>query len=250
MKNNLTILGLLVIAFGFSHCKQGSDSTQSTSLMDLGSAESDTEMNLDSGAYYGIDISHFQGDLLEELSVKDSLHFVICKATGGISYLDPDFHKNWEVVKSKGLIRGAYHFYYFVDDPIKQADHFISTVGVITKGDIAPIVDVEQGGLAPSISTEQMQRDLKVFLDYVESKLGRKPIIYTDTSFADQYLTDAEFAKYKLWLAEYTKDDPRIPVTWKTKGYFVWQKSESYALDCTTSDLDVFFGELNDLVKE
>ena len=61
---------------------------------------------------YGIDVSDFQGDEVDFLDKqKDSLSFVICKATEGITYTDPEFQNNWKTIPEKGFIRGAYHFY-------------------------------------------------------------------------------------------------------------------------------------------
>ena len=61
---------------------------------------------------YGIDISMYQGKEVGEIHKKnDSLGFIICKATEGITYTDPDFSYNWKNIKEKSFIRGAYHFY-------------------------------------------------------------------------------------------------------------------------------------------
>jgi lysozyme len=70
---------------------------------------------------YGIDISHHQNNEIDYISkTLDSLSFVICKATEGVTYTDPLFSKNWKTIKARGFIRGAYHFYRSDDDPIAQ----------------------------------------------------------------------------------------------------------------------------------
>jgi lysozyme len=59
----------------------------------------------------GIDISKFQGNEINQLNKQtDQLTFIICKATEGITYTDPDFKTNWPMIQSKGYVRGAYHF--------------------------------------------------------------------------------------------------------------------------------------------
>lgn len=199
--------------------------------------------------FYGIDISHYQGDVLNRMKTTDSLHFVITKATEGDSYIDPDFRKNWREIKDKGLIRGAYHFYRFNDDPNKQAEHFISQINDIEYSDIAPIVDVEAGSISASISKQKMHQDILSFIKQVESSLNRTPIIYTNTAFANEYLNNPDFANYELWLAEYTDGQPKVPETWKDKGYLIWQNSQSYNDFTITTDFDVFRGRLNELLR-
>lgn len=200
--------------------------------------------------HYGMDISHFQGDLIEKLSTTDSISFVICKATQGDYFIDPDFHTNWTDIKETGRIRGTYHFYMCADNPITQADHFVSVVEKIEDTDIAPVLDIEQGSMTPNVSSDQMEKDILVFLKAVEQKLSRKPILYTDYAFAQEYLTNPVFATYDLWLADYTTaKTPLIPDTWKTKGYKIWQKSASYHTESETADLDFYKGSLTNLVR-
>lgn len=240
-------------------CDCREESASQSSLMELGSEAEGVQQEPASvvqranhekaATYYGIDISHYQGDLVDRIQKKDTLHFVVCKATQGVTYTDPDFRSNWKAIKSEGLIRGAYHFYMFADDPAEQADHFIESIEDIETSDIAPVVDVEEGGLAKSINAGKMQSDLKAFLKLLESKFNRKPIIYCDPSFANRYLNDSFFGDYPLWLADYTKGQPRVPNAWKSKGYLIWQKSGSYTTLSATVDLDVFHGKLKDLIQ-
>ena len=132
---------------------------------------------------YGIDISKYQGDEIDFLSKKaDSLSFVICKATEGITYTDPDFKHNWNMISEKKFIRGAYHFYRSNDDPKAQAENFIQALATIEKTDLPPIIDFEEGGIDQTQSVEQIQATLLVFIAAVEKSLNRKVIIYTDVN--------------------------------------------------------------------
>ncbi len=201
--------------------------------------------------HFGLDISHFQGDVMNYLDNKDSLTFVICKATQGITYLDPDFRTNWNAIEEKGFIRGTYHFYMFSDDPVKQAQHFAAYISDITDRDIAPIVDVEQAGLIKGISPATVQRQLTTFLKALEQRVQRRPIIYTDFGFAQQYLNDSGFQEYDLWLAEYTRaKKPLVPATWRSKGYKIWQRSDTYHAFSETIDLDVYTGPIRNLIEQ
>lgn len=204
---------------------------------------------------YGIDISHYQGDLISTLNSSSKLRFIISKATQGITYQDPMFQKNWQEIKQRGFVRGAYHFYMADDDASKQVENFYNTVGYLDKSDMTPIVDIEGASLSgDSANIEIMQRDFLSFLNTFELKLERKPMIYTNYTFAQKYLLDPKFAEYDLWLAEYSgAEQPKVPDTWKTKGYKIWQKSESHILshtkDLVETDFDEYIGLMQDLVK-
>jgi lysozyme len=216
------------------------------------------------GKYYGIDISHYQGDEAKELGPEDSLTFVICKATQGVDKFDNDFETNINTIKAKGYIYGAYHFYETNKDPAAQATHFWNTL-VSKNGvpEIAPIVDIEAGSIPNGMRVDivQMRKYLNVFLKKLDTLSGRRPLIYTARAFADNYLFRSHidtinFANYDLWLAEYTEQSkPTIPHTWqgKSKGigydYKIWQKSQSHTIRSKPNDFDVYYGTLSDLKK-
>lgn len=200
--------------------------------------------------HHGIDISHYQGDILKELKPTDSIRFLICKATQGMSYVDPFFRTNWHEIQAMGVIRGAYHFFVCDDDPLAQATHFVNSIEGLQSTDLAPVLDVEQGSMSPKTDVKKIEDNVLVFLKEVERRTNRKPILYTGYAFGQQYLKNPVFADYELWLAEYSKaDEPKIPTTWQKKGYKIWQRSESYTLEHEKTDLDVFYGKLEDLVK-
>lgn len=205
------------------------------------------EKNRIQNPIYGIDISHYQGKLVNELTQAEKLNFIICKATQGVTFTDPDFLFNWRNIKRQGYIRGAYHFYMAGDTPEDQAAHFINTVKLQSR-DIAPVVDIEEASLAEAYSPTSMTNDILKFLSILESHYNRTPIIYTNYLFAQQYLSDSVFGNYPLWIADYvSKDQPQIPSAWKEKGYTFWQRSESYKIDSEESDFDFFNGSINEL---
>ncbi len=202
--------------------------------------------------HYGIDVSKWNGDIVAEIDQLDNLTFVICKATQGIEYVDPRFKDNWKMIASKHLIRGAYHFYDANEDAIDQAQHFAETIGNPGKKTIAPILDIEPASFPNGITVDAMdlQVDLLLFLKHVERLTKRKPIVYTDPSFANEYLRNKKFASYPLWIADYTRsDNPTIPETWKKHGFKFWQKSDSHKLGSKQVDFDVFNGHLEDIWK-
>lgn len=205
----------------------------------------------------GIDISHYQGDFVTDLASHKTLDFVISKATQGLTYVDAKFKSNWKALKQEGYIRGAYHFYDANDNAQQQALHFINTVGDISAGDIAPIVDIEGVSLSKlDASTDKqkiaiIEKGLFQLLADLQLHYGRKPIVYTNYTFAQKYLLNTKFSDYPLWLAEYTSEkQPKIPNAWKEKGFKIWQKSDTYKLDSIELDYDVFYGTRRQLINE
>ena len=201
---------------------------------------------------YGIDISKWSGDLLNEGSLPNDLNFIIVKATQGLSYIDPMFAKNWQKVPELNLTRGAYHFYVAGVDPIKQAKHFWKQISDLKINDIAPIVDIESDSLKPSerlIDSVNIQVELLIFLDQLEKLSQRKPIVYSSLSFANKHITHKSFSNYALWIADYTdRPTPRLPNAWINSDYTIWQKSNSYSIGSKKIDFDVYknFSQLTD----
>jgi lysozyme len=191
----------------------------------------------------GLDISKYQGNLLKDLSQLDNLHFVICKASQGITLVDAEFKYNWQRLQQLKLVRGAYHFFVGNDDPVQQAQHFLKTVGALAKNDIPLIIDIEEGSLTGAVSKNKLQNDLLRCLQYLHQNSGRKPVIYTDLSFANTYLQQPALAEYPLWLAEYSRRPvPVLPENWKEKGIVFWQKNDTLTIHSRKTDFDVFVG--------
>lgn len=197
---------------------------------------------------YGIDISKYNANIVDEINHLDKLTFIICKATEGKDYIDPTFFSNWKSLKNKNIIRGTYHFYIGSDDPIKQAQHFLNIVKKWESTDITPIIDIESQSIRNDDNLKIIQENILKFLNHIEIETSRIPMIYTNRNFANMYLTNKAFSKYPLWLAEYTsKKYPIIPATWKNTGFKIWQKSDNYHYKSSIDDFDVFYGEKSDL---
>ncbi|PXY42404.1 hypothetical protein DMB65_04020 [Flavobacterium cheongpyeongense] len=204
---------------------------------------------------YGLDISHYQGDLITALNKKkDSLYFVICKATEGTSYIDPTYEANCNILKEKHVVRGAYHFYLCEYDPIAQAQHFAKVVmdnQFLNISHLPPVMDIENSSMDTNCGDlKTAQNNILLFLKEVEKITGRIPMIYTNKSTGDKYLNTSDFAKYPLWIAAYTKDltTSYIPSAWDNK-WMIWQRSDSYSYQETNFDYDIFNGNRLELRK-
>ena len=196
---------------------------------------------------HGIDISHYQGDIdwgqLTQSRLTDfPIEFVFMKATEGGDHGDDTFARNFSEAGKHGFIRGAYHFFSPATDPLKQADFFIRTVK-LAPGDLPPVLDVEVTGKKKK---EELQGNIKRWLDRIEAHYGVKPILYTSYKFKTRYLSDSIFDTYPYWIAHYYVDS----VKYEGKWHF-WQHTDVGSVPGIEEnvDLNVFNGTLEELKK-
>ena len=195
---------------------------------------------------HGIDVSHFQGTIDWSAVAGDQIHFAIVKATGGETYTDPQFHNNWHGTRTAGLVRGAYHFFYAEDDPVKQAEHFVQTVGELKSRDLPAFLDVE---ILDGVAPQKLAERVLIWLETVHKQTGKRPVIYSDMYFARQYLDHPDLAEYPLWIAEYSDELSPLPKVWQSRGWHFWQHSQSGRVAGIEGnvDLDVYQGGLDAL---
>lgn len=189
---------------------------------------------------HGIDVSKYQKTigwrLVKEMEVDGiRLEFVFMKATEGLSGVDKQFSRNWEMAEKHDITRGAYHFFIPGKSGKLQAENFIKTVR-LKKGDLPPVLDVEQ---TYGVSKENLQKQVAEWIAIVEKKYKVKPIIYTNASFYETLLA-GKFDAYPLWVAHYLrKEKPRVDRKWD-----FWQHSETGRVNGIDAyvDFNVFNG--------
>ena len=191
----------------------------------------------------GIDVSKWQSNVNWQSVKEAGIAFAFARATYGNTEVDSEFKTNWQGMKEAGIIRGPYHFFVAADDPTAQANLFINTVGSLDSDDLPPVLDVE----ADSGTCSTLVTGVQTWLDVVEQKLGRRPIIYTAPSYWNEYMTGG-FGSYPLWVAEYGVSAPKSVNGWD--AWTFWQYSESGNVGgLNPADLDYFNGSLEDLLK-
>lgn len=195
----------------------------------------------ESYSIHGIDVSKYQSIIAWEevkaMNVRNiQLGFAFIKATEGIGNTDPQFKRNWKKTKENSIIRGAYHFFIASKDGRMQAENFIDKVQ-LEPGDMPPVLDTEQ---LNGVSSVQLKKELKKWLEIVENHYGVKPIIYTNVDFYNRNL-GSEFDNYPLWAAHYYQtEQPRIQ-----RGWVFWQHSDEGRVNGIVSkvDFNVFSGD-------
>jgi lysozyme len=180
----------------------------------------------------GIDVSYDQGDIDWGKVMQTDVGFVYLKATDGITYTDPTFHRHMSVLdKQETLLYGAYHFFEAEDDPEKQAENFIQQTSDYSL-QLSPMVDVE---VTKDQDPAEIQRRLKIFSDNIEAATGCLPVIYSYRSFWDLDIGPS-FDHHVFWLADYaTKMDAPASV----KKLILWQYSETGTVNGISSPVDL-----------
>lgn len=203
----------------------------------------------------GIDISHFTGSINWN-TLGSEVSFVYAKASQGSQFKDPTFSSNFANLAKAVIIRGGYHFLTFQNTAQDQANNFLSCgVDYSQHNILPPVLDIEwqvPSTLNPYILNNRQQCIALIadWLQTVEAKTGRLPMIYTNASFWQQYLNNPPgFEKYLVWQAAYSSSRPaNIP---NLAPYTFWQNGENGRLASISTGVDtnIFYGSLDDLKK-
>ncbi|WP_431929076.1 glycoside hydrolase family 25 protein [Nonomuraea jabiensis] len=169
---------------------------------------------------YGLDISNYEP--LYDWHASPA-KFGIIKATEGTAFRDASFARHWRELGKKGIVRGAYHYGHPRNNPIAEAEHFLSVVNSqpAEAGDLL-VLDLET---ADGRSVAEVNAWAKTWLSYVKDKTGITPMFYSGWNFANKY--GKGLAEYPLWVAHYSKAKGAItpPADWKS--WTIHQYSES-----------------------
>lgn len=162
---------------------------------------------------YGVDVSNWQGSYAWP---KSGLAFGFAKATEGLTYTDVQFARNWSQMKTRGLVRGAYHFGHPGNSATSEADHFLSVVRGkgLAVGDLLALDLETTDGRSPA----QVAAWAKAWCQRVQAQAGVRPIVYTYLSYAQGGYC-AGLGGYPLWVAapSYSAGHPPMPAgPWKS----------------------------------
>jgi lysozyme len=185
-------------------------------------------------AIFGIDVSHHnqkncQCDIDWARVARAQVTFVVAKATEGIRFRDPHFKGHWEeLARVPEIYRGAYHFMSADDDPVEQANYFLATLGPLRAVDMPPVLDLEwdvvvrstrkwakrDGDYWSQLSPDEILDRVLKWLDVVEKRTGRIPMIYTSRAWwAGRIKSDAKLAllkRYPIWLSAMEEKDLQV----------------------------------------
>jgi GH25 family lysozyme M1 (1,4-beta-N-acetylmuramidase) len=158
---------------------------------------------------FGIDVSHWQGDLNWLRIWREGFRFSGIKATegpypNGKKYTDPSYARNARRTKARGFVRFPYHF--LVNAPVRrQVGHFLRVAGGGWQRGKCPMIDFEAYPNFPSLSPKKDH--LFAFIHELRRRIGREPLIFV---YAGKGYTDSlggidlsNFDNVRLWDAAY-----------------------------------------------
>jgi len=135
---------------------------------------------------HGIDVARFQGEIDWHTAGQSGVNFAFIKATEGGDHLDEKFRQNWSAALRAGVLRGAYHFYYFCRTAAEQANWFIRNVPRDEKA-LPPVLDMEWNSASPTCrlrpSPAKVRSEMRVYLARVTEHYGKRPVIYVTPNF-------------------------------------------------------------------
>jgi lysozyme len=207
--------------------------------------------NVDDGKTYGIDISHHQGDIDWSKVKSAGANFCYAKATEGKTHKDSRFLVNHEGARQAGLLVGAYHFLSHGTAPADQAENFLSVyMPVRGDADLPPVLDLEWDPKPGTNQDRWIGQSPKQIVDkcvewltIVESKLGSKPLIYTNKNWWDTRLGNEgqRLAPYKIWMSRYGAFNLPAPPMPDGLTWAMWQFTEHGRIPGTKKNVDVNF---------
>lgn len=199
----------------------------------------------------GLDVSNWQSDLDLNAIQYD---FVICKATEGITFVDPTCDGFVQRALAAGKCVGVYHFAR-TGSAVEQARYFVENIrGYIGKA--ALFLDWENAGTYDNGVLSQGVSWAKTWLDEVYNLTGVKPMIYMSKSVCREYdWASVANADYGLWMAQYPNYDATgyQAEPWTDSGgvgafngWAIHQYTGTGRLDGYGGnlDLDIFYGDV------
>lgn len=192
----------------------------------------DKNYNNASLVYDGIDVSNYQKDINWEATASDpNIKYVYIKATEGATHKQHRYRYNLENARKHGVKVGSYHFLRTSTSIQSQFNNFISLVKR-EEQDLVPLLDVET---REGWTIKQLQDSVMKFAILLEEHFGCKPMIYTSSSYFNNYL-GASFAGYPLFIARYSKSEPQLYFGAK---WILWQFSDRGRIDGIDAMVDL-----------
>ena len=213
----------------------------------------------------GIDVSHYQGIINWSNVAASGIAFAWCKATEGLTYVDPTFVSNVIQAKAVGIPTGLYHFahpetHIGIAGADAEAAFFWSTISNYVKGDgvtLMPSLDYETapgGSYTKASSSAWVNEWCQDIVNFgLSNGVAVVPVVYTYTSFTSSWL-DTSVTNWPLWMASPNGRNPQTSNPSSTSPWPTWQFWQYGSITVPginngVCDVDVFNGTSNTLTS-
>ncbi|RJQ43883.1 MAG: hypothetical protein C4545_02485 [Anaerolineaceae bacterium] len=165
----------------------------------------------------GIDISEKNSVTSWSVIAKNHVRFAYLKCTDGITGAVATYKSNKQSAKQNGILTGAYHWLNPAQDAAVQVEHFIKTASIVDD-DLPPVVCLELYTTSKAV----LEPKLRTFLESLETRSGKRPLVYTSSTYWKKYLAGIEWpCEYPLWIDEPGIIWPAQLFPWA--GWVIWQ---------------------------
>ena len=190
----------------------------------------------------GIDVSNWKGNINFQSVKNDGVEVVYIKATEGDYYKDKYAKQNYNGAKEHGLKVGFYHFFRANKNAKEQANYFINYLNEIgaTNYDCKLALDIET---TEGIGVRDLTSMCIEFLEEVKRLTGKEVIVYTYTSFANNYI-DSRLGNYQVWIAHYGVSTPGANNIWTSWVGFQYSENGTVAGVNGGCDMNEFTEEI------
>jgi lysozyme len=234
--------GLALAGCGGPHMSRSESGTSSVSVARPAFGDTDpVDWPGHSPAAYpvhGIDVARYQQGIDWDAARAHGVSFAFIKATEGGDRVDAAFADHWRRASEAGVLRGAYHFYYFCRSAEDQARWFIANVPR-ERGMLPPVVDLEWNPQSPTCTyrppPEVVRSEALAFMNILERHYGQRPIIYTDPGFFTRNQL-MRLAGEEVWLRS-TSAHPTD--RYGVAGWTFWQYSATGLVPGVSGEVDL-----------
>lgn len=149
--------------------------------------------------------------------------FVYIKATEGRSIRNKYYAADLRAARAQGIKVGSYHFFSPTSPAAVQANYFLKNTH-IAKGDLPPVLDLEptEKQIQQMGGEQSMFRRVVQWINIVEARCGKRPILYVGQQFVNKHLVNApaSLRKHPVWIARYGEYKPYVRlVHWQLTPY-------------------------------
>ena len=162
----------------------------------------------DKNLAFGIDISRYNTsadgrlkmDFAQVASHDPAVSFIGMRAGISWGYQDPWFSFYFQEAMRINRVCLPYHVLYPGEPAISQMDNFFRIVGTIDFERVPLVLDLE---LSHGQSVSRITETTAKAIQTLTRRTGRKPILYSRSSWVNQYLRVSALPPVHWWLAQY-----------------------------------------------
>ena len=176
--------------------------------------------------------------------------FAYIKATESTSICNAYFASDYQQAQRNGIKVGAYHFFSLKTPAAEQATYFLRH-SIVRAHDLPPVLDVEPSDsqIAAIGGDEVLMNRIRTWMQLVEHKTGKRPILYVNQLFIRNHMQQADDIKrrYNVWIARYGEYKPDVKLVY-------WQLCPDGRASGITGPVDVnvfngFQGQYQDFLR-